>query len=134
MRSSAVICCPRSGPSSCGLPLLLLPARCSAQQLAGVLEGGRGFLRPPEHTTQLFHPLLFGKGEYPGLGPPSVHLFLDPEVHIGKGRDLGEMGNADDLALSTDPPELPADHSPLLPPLPRGAAGAPPADPPPQPA
>src|SRR3954463_9690996 len=69
----------------------------------------------PQHPAELFDDLRAVESCHGGVGHLGAGGLLDPEVMLGKGSYLRQVGDAEDLSLLAEPTQLLADR-------PRGVA------------
>ena len=62
-------------------------------------QGLLGDLDPPEHPRQLVHPFLGIQDLDAAVGAIPLGGLAHLQVVVAEGRDLGQMGDADHLAL-----------------------------------
>ena len=93
---------PRGGERRRGLA-----AARRVDQLPSVLEARVGHQLAPEHPRHLPHPVRFGERAHLGGHATPFLALLDPEMVIGIGCDLRQVGDAQDLSRARDLTELP---------------------------
>ncbi len=84
---------------ACAAPTLTrkdLPVRFD--HLLGVLTGGLGQPGAAQHARNFFGALFADDGADMGAGMPLRLVFLDHVVMVGKGCDLWQVRNAEDLS------------------------------------
>jgi hypothetical protein len=73
-----------------------------AQELLGRLARGRSDLRAREHARELAEPIFSGRASDTRRRETHFFTLFDDEVRIGEGRDRGEVGDAENLAMARD--------------------------------
>ena len=71
------------------------------EQLTGVLHGGLGHVTTAEHLSNLRNALIGRQLGHPTSGSLARFFFLNPIVGGTQGRNLRQMGDADNLTTMT---------------------------------
>jgi len=73
----------------------------SVKHLPGQLAGLLGYLDATEHPCKFFNALLWTEHVHHGSGTPRFLMFGDFALMMTLGGNLGQMGNAKNLAVIT---------------------------------
>src|SRR5258706_16485845 len=68
----------------------------------GVLASRVGDRLPAEHPRHFLDPIFGSEGPHLRDRPPPLHMLADREVPVGLGRDLRQVGHAEDLMVTGD--------------------------------